>query len=284
MGIPVVCSIENINNYLVSNVVDEVFINVPGNIYFSGELINNCVDMGIAVHCNLEKLQNSITQDTIEDFAGYRVITKGIKMVSPGQLFIKRAMDIAGSVVGLLVTGLIYLVVAPIIYIKSPGPIFFSQMRVGLNGRKFKIYKFRSMYMDAEERKKELMAKNKMTGLMFKLDDDPRIIKGIGNFIRKTSIDELPQMWNVLKGQMSLVGTRPPTVDEFEKYDCRHKIRLATKPGITGMWQISGRSNITDFEEVVRLDTKYIYEWNIRLDIKILFKTILVVFGRDGSV
>ena len=144
--------------------------------------------------------------------------------------------------------------------------------------------------MDAEERKKELMAHNEMQGLMFKMENDPRIIgsekgpgKGLGNFIRKTSIDELPQFWNILKGDMSLVGTRPPTVNEYKQYDLRHKIRLSMKPGLTGMWQVSGRSEITDFEEVVRLDTEYIEKWSIWLDIRILIRTIGVVLYGKGS-
>ena len=139
------------------------------------------------------------------------------------------------------------------------------------------------MYMDAEERKKELMDQNEMQGYMFKMENDPRILKGIGNFIRDTSIDELPQFWNVLKGDMSLVGTRPPTVEEYEMYEMRHLKRMSIKPGITGMWQTSGRSDITDFEEVVRLDTQYITNWSITLDIKLLLKTILVVFKKEGS-
>lgn len=185
---------------------------------------------------------------------------------------------------------------APIIRKESPGPVFFKQERVGKNGKKFQIYKFRSMYLDAEERKKELMAQNRIgDGMMFKLDWDPRIIgakilpdgthkKGIGNFIREHSLDEFPQFINVLKGEMSLVGTRPPTVDEWEKYEYHHRARLAAKPGITGMWQVSGRSNITNFEEVVRLDTKYISEWSLGLDIKILFKTFAVFFQKDGAM
>jgi lipopolysaccharide/colanic/teichoic acid biosynthesis glycosyltransferase len=139
------------------------------------------------------------------------------------------------------------------------------------------------MYMDAEERKKELMEKNKMSGFMFKMDDDPRITK-IGKFIRKTSIDELPQFWNVLKGDMSLVGTRPPTEDEYCQYELLHKRRLSIKPGITGLWQVSGRSDITDFEQVVELDTKYIMEWSLAEDIRILFKTVKIVFGGKGAV
>ena len=139
------------------------------------------------------------------------------------------------------------------------------------------------MYMDAEERKKELMAHNKMDGLMFKMDDDPRIMP-IGKFIRRVSIDELPQSINILKGDMSLVGTRPPTVDEYEQYELHHKSRLAAKPGLTGMWQVSGRSDITDFEEVVKLDTEYISNFSLGLYLKILFKTVAVVLGKKGSV
>ena len=194
--------------------------------------------------------------------------------------------------VGCLITGVLFIFVAPAIKIADPhGPIFFGQERAGKNGRVFKIYKFRSMYTDAEERKKEYMAQNKMDGLMFKLDNDPRIIgsgpdgskKGLGYFLRATSIDEFPNFWSMLKGDMSLVGTRPPTLDEYEKYDLHHKSRLAIKPGLTGMWQVSGRSEFTDFEEIVKLDNEYIKKWSISLDIRIIFKTILVVLKRDGS-
>ena len=204
-------------------------------------------------------------------------------------------MDILGGIVGCILTGIIFIFVAPAIYIKSPGPIFFTQMRIGKNGKKFRMYKFRSMYMDAEERKKALMEQNKIQdGMMFKMDDDPRIIgsekkdrkgrpAGIGNFIRRTSLDEFPQFWNVLKGEMSLVGTRPPTVDEWEKYDLHHRVRMSIKPGITGLWQISGRSEITDFEEVVRLDREYIQTWSPELDFQILLKTVSVVLKSEGA-
>ncbi|MDD6147411.1 MAG: sugar transferase, partial [Lachnospiraceae bacterium] len=150
------------------------------------------------------------------------------------------------------------------------------------NGRRFKIWKFRSMYPDADRRKAELMAQNEMQGLMFKMENDPRIFP-IGHFMRKHSIDELPQFWNVLIGDMSLVGTRPPTEDEFKQYELHHKARLAFRPGLTGMWQVSGRSDITDFEEIVKLDTQYIANWTLGLDIKIIFKTIAVVFSGKGS-
>lgn len=223
-------------------------------------------------------------------------MTKTMNYASARQLFLKRAIDIAGGLVGCLLMVLIMIEVGPIIYLSSPGPIFFAQERIGRNGRKFKMYKFRSMYMDAEERKKELMSQNKIgDGMMFKMDFDPRIIGnrilpdgtkkiGIGQFIRRTSLDEFPQFINVLKGDMSLVGTRPPTIDEWEKYESHHRARMAFRPGITGLWQVSGRSNITDFEDVVKLDRQYIAEWNFALDIKILFKTVLVVFKRDGAM
>ncbi|MDD7730223.1 MAG: sugar transferase, partial [Clostridia bacterium] len=220
---------------------------------------------------------------SVENFAGKVVLTRGMKLVSPGEMLLKRLMDICGAVVGLLITGLVSVFVIPAIKIADPGPAFFSQVRVGKNGRRFRIYKFRSMYMDAEERKAELMSQNEMQGPMFKMENDPRIIKGIGDFIRKTSIDELPQFWNVLNGTMSLVGTRPPTVNEYEQYEMEHLKRVSIKPGITGMWQTSGRNEITDFEEVVRLDTEYITNWSLGLDIKLLFKTVMVVFKREGS-
>lgn len=232
----------------------------------------------------------------VESVANYKVLTTSINYATEKQAFFKRTMDIVGGLVGCVLTAIIFVFVAPAIYIQSPGPIFFSQERVGKNGKKFKIYKFRSMYLDAEERKKELMAQNRVKdGMMFKLDFDTRVIgnmilpdgthkTGIGNFLRVTSLDEFPQFYNVLKGDMSLVGTRPPTLDEWVKYELHHRTRLAIKPGITGMWQVSGRSKITDFEEIVKLDTQYLTEWSIGLDIKILLKTVLAVVKRDGSM
>lgn len=240
--------------------------------------------MGVVTHVQLAALNELGKNQVVEEIAGYMVLSSSINIVSSWQLLVKRLMDIAGGLVGCIFTGIIYIFIAPIMKVKSPGPVFFSQVRMGKNGKPFKIYKFRSMYMDAEERKKELMEKNNIKdGLMFKMDDDPRIIKGIGHFIRKTSLDEFPQFWNILKGDMSLVGTRPPTMDEWDKYELHHRRRLAIKPGLTGMWQVSGRSEITDFEEVVELDTKYIEQWSIGLDIKILFKTVTVVFTGSGA-
>ena len=200
---------------------------------------------------------------------------------------VKRAFDIVFSGAVLLVIAIPSLVLAAAIRMESEGSPFYSQIRVGQTRpdgslSTFRMWKFRSMYKDAEERKKELESQNEMNGFMFKMKDDPRITK-VGKFIRKTSIDELPQFYNVLKGDMSLVGTRPPTVDEFRQYESHQKRRLSAKPGITGLWQVSGRNEIKDFEDVVKLHVQYIDNWSIGLDIKIILKTIKVVFEKGGE-
>ena len=296
-GIPVVAELEEASAYVQKKWVDEVFINLPENMKLPHEMMDDFVEMGITVHLNLSQVTKMPGRvQMVEKVGNYTVLTSSMNYATTKQAFLKRAMDIAGGLVGCLICAVLFVFVAPVLYISSPGPIFFTQERIGKNGKHFKMYKFRSMYMDAEERKKELLAQNKMNGsLMFKLDFDPRIIgnrilpdgtrkTGIGQFIRSTSIDEFPQFFNVLKGDMSLVGTRPPLISEFEAYQQHHRARMSVKPGITGMWQVSGRSEITDFEEVVKLDTQYINEWSIGLDIKILLKTVLTVLKRDGSM
>lgn len=285
-GIKVVANRDTVTTYICRQWVDEVFLDMDNENIALEDILRALEEMGVTVHLRLDSIDAlGERKQYVEKIGGYKVLTASVNVVSYRQMFYKRMLDILGSIVGCLITGVLFLFVAPAIYIKSPGPVFFSQVRVGQNGKRFKMYKFRSMYMDAEERKKELLAQNRIKdGLMFKIEDDPRIIKGIGHFIRKTSIDEFPQFFNVLKGDMSLVGTRPPTVDEWEKYELHHRVRLAIKPGITGLWQISGRSSITDFEEVVKLDQKYIEEWNIGKDIKILLKTIGVVVRSGGAM
>lgn len=274
--------------------VDEAFFFLSSDYLLPKCYIDTLLKMGITIHFSYTSFYEEGIMQRTDKIGSYYVVTNSLKIVTAASMAAKRVFDIIGGLVGCLLTGVIFIFIAPIIYIQSPGPIFFSQWRVGKNGRKFRIYKFRSMYMDAEERKKEYMAQNKMSGLMFKMDDDPRIIgserkdkngkpRGIGNFIRKTSLDEFPQFWNVLIGDMSLVGTRPPTVDEWEQYDANHRVRMCVKPGITGAWQVSGRSKITDFNEVVKLDTMYVRNWNILLDIIILFKTIGVVLRSEGA-
>lgn len=271
--------------YAKTNIVDEVFINLPEEAEYKLQLPREFLDMGISVHISMDAAYQKLPNLCVENMFGYDVMTTSLSPNSLRRSLLKRLMDIAGGVVGCFITLVLAIVIGPIIFLKSPGPIFFTQNRVGKNGRIFKMYKFRSMYMDAEERKKELMDRNKIKdGMMFKIDDDPRIIKGIGHFIRKTSIDEFPQFFNVLKGEMSMVGTRPPTLDEYKLYSPGQKKRLAMAPGITGLWQLSGRSNITDFDQVVRLDMEYIENWDIYEDIKIIFKTLVYIVKGEGAV
>ena len=208
LGIPVVADQNDAIEYLQAHVVDEVFIDLPEYSKWRNELVDACNEMGITIHLNIGAANLRGRNTLVEKFADHMVITTSISFADPRQLMVKRIMDIIGGIIGLGLTAIIMIIFGPIIFIQSPGSIFFSQERVGRNGRKFKIYKFRSMYLNAEERKKELMSQNKMQGFMFKIDDDPRIIP-IGKFMRKTSLDEFPQFWNVLKGDMSLVGTRP---------------------------------------------------------------------------
>ena len=288
---------ENVIELIKSAWVDEAFVHVPQGTEYPATLVDSLSAMGITIHdCILPPYgeEDYEGQQYVDRFGNYTVLTTSVKIVSSTQMMAKRILDIVGGIVGTLITIVLAIIFGPIIYIKSPGPIFFKQTRIGKNGKTFEMFKFRSMYMDAEERKKEYMEQNKMDGLMFKMDDDPRIIgsekkgkdgkpKGIGNFIRNTSIDEFPQFLNVLKGDMSLVGTRPPTLDEWEQYDVNHRLRMCIKPGITGLWQISGRSKITDFEEVVKLDSRYIRNWSFGEDIKILLKTVVVVLKKDGA-
>lgn len=296
-GVPVVANADNAAEYLLQNWVDEVFFNVDRSVAYPKELIDRCSEMGLTIHMNLAQISDStLGKESIGKVGGYTVLTSSINVMTMRQAFMKRTIDIMAGIVGCIATVIIFIFIAPIIYIKSPGPIFFAQERIGQNGKPFKMYKFRSMYLDAEERKAELMKENKMSNnLMFKMDFDPRIIgnkilpdgtkkTGIGQFIRSTSLDEFPQFWNVLKGDLSVVGFRPCLQSEFSEYSFHHRSRISMKPGITGMWQVSGRSDITDFEEVVRLDTEYIRNWSMGLDLRILFKTVSTVLHRDGSV
>ena len=296
-GIPVVANIDTAPEYVCREWIDEVLL-IPGkDESFPQSLVDKLVETGVTVHFHIAQPSNHLGKSPlVEKVGNYLVLTTSINYMTDKQAFLKRCLDIAGGLVGCILTGILFIFIAPAIYIQSPGPIFFSQVRVGKNGKKFKMYKFRSMYLDAEERKQELMKENRVKdGMMFKLDFDTRVIgnkilpdgrkkTGIGHLIRVTSIDEFPQFFNVLKGDMSLVGTRPPTLDEWEKYELHHRARLAIKPGITGMWQVSGRSEITDFEEVVRLDTEYITDWSVGMDFRILLKTVLAVVKKEGSM
>ncbi|MGC9505800.1 sugar transferase [Baaleninema sp.] len=192
----------------------------------------------------------------------------------------KRALDIAGAVVGLGITAAVAVPVAIGMQLSDPGPIFYSQIRCGYKGKPFRIWKFRSMVVDAD-RKKHLV-ENEAKGFIFKNENDPRITP-IGRFLRRTSLDELPQFWNVLMGDMTLVGTRPPTPDEVERYNAHHWRRLDVKPGITGEWQVNGRSTVKNFEDIIEMDLQYQEKWSVFYDLQLIFKTLAVVFKGSGA-
>ena len=295
-GIAVVENLDEAAEYICREWVDEVFIGSTQKDERVDQLVRECQEMGVVVHVLLPVEKSVSKKEFVERLAGYTVLTSSVNYATPMEAALKRAMDIASGLVGCVIALIIIAIVGPKIKKASPGPIIYAQERVGQNGKRFRFYKIRSMYLDADERKAELMNQNRIAdGLMFKMDFDPRIIgneilpdgtkkTGIGAWIRDTSLDEFPQFFNVLKGDMSLVGTRPPTVDEWERYKLHHRRRLAMKPGITGMWQVSGRSAITDFEEIVKLDTQYICNWSLGLDVKILFKTVSAVLKRKGAM
>ncbi len=192
----------------------------------------------------------------------------------------KRLVDIVGALVGLMITGLLFIPIAIAVQLDNPGPVFYRQLRCGLNGYTFYIWKFRSMVTDADQLKH--LVHNEAKGNIFKNRNDPRVTR-VGKFLRRTSLDELPQFLNVLQGDMSLVGTRPPTVNEVMQYKHQHYQRLAVKPGITGEWQVNGRSKVEDFEEIVRLDIDYQQKWSVAYDIALIVKTIYAVFSRNGA-
>ena len=293
----VVATRDTLIQYLINSWVDEVYLDIPSGSGMPVDLINEIMGMGITVHVAMNEMdQIEARHKNVEWVCGQVAITTSLGYVSGRDLLLKRIMDIIGGSIGSLFTLFLSVILGPFIYAASPGPIFFKQVRIGENGRKFSMYKFRSMYMDAEKRKKEVAAAQGQEGhLMFKMEHDPRIIgqvqrpdgtwkKGIGGWIRDLSLDEFPQFFNVLKGDMSLVGTRPPTLDEWEHYEPYHRGRMSTKPGITGLWQVSGRSKIRDFNQVVQLDREYIENWSLLLDCKILLRTLWVVLTRKGAM
>lgn len=293
-GVKIEANFDNFMDWLRQAALDEVYLDVAQE---SEEnmlpYLEEMESMGLTVHFHLpvlDRIEKACCDETsavrisreLSRCAGGNVVTMGTVELKLRDQVLKRTMDIVGGIVGCIISIPIIALVAIPLKLESPGPLIFKQRRVGRNGRVFYIHKLRSMYVDAEARKKELMAQNEMNGLMFKMEDDPRITR-VGRFIRRTSIDELPQFFDVVRGSMSLVGTRPPTLDEYRQYESHHKRRLSMKPGITGLWQVSGRSDIDDFEEVVKLDVQYIDNWSIWMDIYLLFRTVGVVFDRKGA-
>ena len=277
-------NIEDLENLIREYNLDQIYIlqNRETDLDYIQRYIDLCIEMGVTCRVIVDFYKRRRANSYVSSVGTYPVITYHTISLNTGASMIKRFVDIVGALAGIILTSPIMLVAAIAIKIDSPGPVLFKQVRVGQNGRQFKIYKFRSMYIDAEERKAELMEQNEMDGLMFKMKNDPRITK-VGKFIRKCSIDELPQFFNVLGGSMSLVGTRPPTVDEVAQYERGQWRRISIKPGITGMWQVNGRSNVQNFDDVVAMDVEYIDNWSLFLDIKIIFKTVAVLLGHDGA-
>jgi exopolysaccharide biosynthesis polyprenyl glycosylphosphotransferase len=282
-GHPVLGRLDDLAQICRCIAVDEVLFALPLRYLEEMEAVLPLLEtMGITARVVLDPYRprtGRMLVGSLGESDSLPVITYYRMTLDPLQLALKRALDILGGAVGLLLTGALFPFLALAIKLDSPGPVRFRQKRVGQNGRTFSCYKFRTMYVDAEERKKGLLAKNEMSGALFKIKDDPRITR-VGKFLRKTSLDEFPQFWNVLRGEMSLVGTRPPTPEEVEQYEDWHRGRISIKPGLTGMWQTSGRNEVSDFDRVCKLDLKYIDNWSIWLDLKLLWKTVgMVAFG-----
>jgi exopolysaccharide biosynthesis polyprenyl glycosylphosphotransferase len=284
-GIRIKADIETMFEQAKNEALDGVFIHIPDEFLENidvEDIIIKYQNMGITVDLSINSFGMKLHEKVVREMSGYPVLTFSSKILNESQIILKRMLDLIGAIVGCIIVIFLVIFIAPAIRLESKGPIFFSQIRVGRNGRRFRIYKFRSMYVDAEERLTELMKYNEMNGHMFKMKNDPRITK-VGKFLRNTSLDEFPQFFNVLKGDMSLVGTRPPTEKEFLQYEGRHKRRLALKSGVTGLWQVSGRSDISDFEDVVKLDLEYIDNWSLAMDIRIIIKTLKVIIFKQGS-
>lgn len=282
-GLPWLGGLDVLTHIVRKNRIDEIAVAQP--LSYDSRLkgiLDECQDMGITVTMILDCHNTSDAKVHVAMVGSVPVLKFHTVSLNESQLFAKRVLDVCGAMAGMLLFGIAFLIMGPLIKLETPGPVIFKQKRVGRNGRVFEIWKFRSMGVGAEAQKAALMACNEMNGHMFKITDDPRVTR-IGAFMRKTSIDELPQFYNVIRHDMSLVGTRPPTVEEVKQYEQHHHRRISITPGITGIWQISGRSDITDFEEVVRLDSQYIQDWNIWSDIVILAKTVGVVLFGKGS-
>ncbi len=277
-------NVKDLERIVHENAIGQVYImNRKSDMVDIQQYIDICLDMGVSVRIIVKLFQAHGAHRYVSSVGTYPVVTYHRVCLDSSSIAIKRIVDIIGSLFGIILFSPIMLITAIAIKLDSKGPVIFKQKRAGINGSIFEMYKFRSMCVDAEELKAKLQEQNEVKdGLMFKIKDDPRITK-VGRFIRKTSIDELPQFFNVLFGNMSLVGTRPPTLDEVEKYERTHWRRMSIKPGITGMWQVSGRSQITDFEKIVELDTEYIDNWSIWLDFKIMLKTVTSLLQRKGA-
>ena len=282
-GVPVLGTLDNLSKILLENPIDEVvFPRDFHNVDNIKKLLTDCEELGIRARIPLNFFDMKIAKPTFENFHEIPILTFTTTPTKVLDLFIKYSLDRIAAFFMLVILSPVFLVISLLIKTTSKGPVVFSQVRSGLNGRTFKFYKFRSMYQNAEERLEELKKYNEMEGPVFKMKNDPRITP-LGKFLRKSSLDELPQLFNVLKGEMSIVGPRPPLPKEVEKYERWQRRKLSMKPGLSCLWQIAGRNQITDFDEWMRLDLKYIDNWSLWLDFKIICKTVLVLLTMKGA-
>ena len=279
---PLLGHVRDLQRYLDGEAIDEVVIAVPYVHVPAYEWsIRLCEEVGVRVHLKIDPIGALLSRTYVSEFGRYPILTLATTSLDPVAVVAKRFLDIAVSATALILSSPLMAATWLAVRLTSSGPAIFKQLRGGLNGRRFVFYKFRSMYVDAEERLADLKSRNEMSGPVFKMAHDPRVTP-VGRFIRKWSIDELPQLFNVLKSDMSLVGPRPPIPDEVDRYKRWQKRRLSMKPGITCLWQVNGRNRI-DFDEWMRLDMQYIDDWSLGLDLKILAKTVPAVLFARGA-
>jgi len=282
-GYPVLGSAKDLPQLLEREVVDEVIFAISQEeLKNMGDLFLSCEERGITARLAINFFPHVIAKTHLEELDGLPLLTFTTTPKNELMLLLRRIFDFVGSIILILILSPVFLLITLAIGLDSRGPAIYRQVRCGLNGRRFTFYKFRSMVQGAETRKGDLLAHNLMDGPVFKMKNDPRVTR-VGRFLRKTSLDELPQLFNVLRGDMSFVGPRPPIPEEVEKYEGWQRRRLSMKPGITGLWQVSGRNQI-DFQQWMKLDLEYIDNWSMWLDFKILIKTILVVLLRKGAM
>ena len=280
--VPCLGTVKDFERILNETVVDcVIFLEQPSADDAIKDMIWECEQRGVEIWLELSLFDGKIGKVDVEHLKNVPFLNCRSGPQNAPALMVKYALDRIMSLLLLILFSPFFLVIAVVIKTTSPGPIFFKQYRASINGRKFVFYKFRSMVNNAEQFKESLKAKNEMEGPVFKMKDDPRITP-VGKFLRKTSLDELPQLWNVLRGDMSLVGPRPPLPSEVVQYKGWQRRRLSMKPGITCIWQVEGRNKITDFSDWAKLDLKYIDEWSLWLDLKLLFKTIPAVMKQTG--
>ncbi len=279
-----VSELDHLPQLLVARQVEDVLVALPlpSQHEVLMRVVSTCRDMGITVHVAADDTPLRLEGARPGRLGATPVVTLHAPRPTGAALAVKRGIDVAAAAAGLLLTAPLFPLVGLAIKLDSPGPVFFRQSRVGLHRRRFGMLKFRTMAVGAEAAQAALESRNVVRGAAFKLVDDPRVTR-VGRWLRRTSVDELPQLWNVVRGEMSLVGPRPPLPSEVALYHLHHYARFDVKPGITGPWQVNGRNQITDFEEVVRIETSYIREWSLWKDIQILARTAPVVLRMDGA-